>query len=63
MKTEADDILLTVSSAARHARRSEASIRQAERKGFLQAIRTETGMRLFKKSDVERFVQKLREHK
>jgi hypothetical protein len=52
MKVSTEDTLLTVSSAARLARKSEASIRQAESRGILPAIRTATGMRLFKTSDV-----------
>ena len=48
--------LHTLSSAARLAKKSEATIRQAEKTGKLPAIRTETGTRLFRASDVRAFV-------
>jgi hypothetical protein len=43
---------LTVSSAARLVEKCEATIREAERKGRLPAIRTGSGIRLFRASDV-----------
>jgi hypothetical protein len=47
---------LTLSSAARLAKRSEATMRQAEKRGKLRAVRTATGVRLFKAADVRAFV-------
>jgi len=46
----------TLSSAARLAEFSESTIRQAEIAGKLPAIRTATGVRLFKASDIRAFV-------
>jgi hypothetical protein len=52
MKATDDETFLTVSSAARLAKRSEACIRLAEKKGTLPALRTATGARLFRECDV-----------
>jgi len=59
---ETDETFLTLSSAARAAKLSEATIRQAEIAGKLPAIRTETGTRLFKPSDVRAFVSARKAH-
>jgi len=59
---ETDEEFLTLSSAARVAKRSEATIRQWEIAGKLPAIRTETGTRLFKASDVRAFVSAQKAH-
>jgi hypothetical protein len=53
---ENEEQFLTLSSAARLAMKSEATIRQAEKRGKLPASRTSTGIRLFKASDVRAFV-------
>jgi hypothetical protein len=59
MKNDHDESLLTLSSAARLAKKSEATIRQAEKHGRLPALRTATGVRLFKPSDVRAFAERL----
>ena len=50
---------LTLSSVARLAEKSEATIRQAAKHGKLPAIRTASGIRLFRRSDVEKFTAEL----
>lgn len=47
-----DDILHTVSSAARLVGVADNTIRSWERRGWLTAIRTATGVRLFTAADV-----------
>lgn len=51
--------LLTTSDAARALRRSVESVREYERTGRLPAIRTQSGVRLFKLSDVEQLAADL----
>ena len=53
--------LLTVSSAARLAGKSEGAIRYAAETGKLPVIRTTNGQRLFRESDVREFVNKRNE--
>ncbi len=50
-----DERPLTTSSAARLAKVSEAAVRFAERTGKLPATKTESGLRLFERRDVERW--------
>jgi excisionase family DNA binding protein len=45
---------LTISTAARILGVAESTVRQMERRGRLPAIRTETGVRLFRRGDCER---------
>ena len=56
--TNMNDNLLTVSSAARLAGKSEAAIRYAATTGKLPVIRTTNGQRLFRESDVRDFLNK-----
>jgi excisionase family DNA binding protein len=46
---------LTVNAAAKLLDVSDATVRLYERQGRLPALRTSSGIRLFKKDDVERF--------
>ncbi len=55
-----DEPLLMTSAAARLARASEAAVRAAERSGKLPAVKTESGVRLFSRQDVERWAQERR---
>jgi DNA-binding transcriptional MerR regulator len=48
------DAPMTVSTAARVLRVSEASVKAFERRGLLPATRTESGVRLFAPRDVQR---------
>lgn len=49
--------LLTVADAARLLGVVPATVRQMERNGRLPALRTESGIRLFRRQDVERLVE------
>ena len=51
--------LFTASAAARFLGRSAESIRAYERAGKLPAIRTTTGVRLFRRDDLERLARQL----
>ena len=53
--------LLTVGAAARLAEVSADTIRSWERDGRLSATRTTTGIRLFRRKDVERIVLRRRD--
>jgi DNA-binding transcriptional MerR regulator len=53
-----EEKLLTVSSAARLMGKSEAAVRYAAATGKLQVLRTSTGQRLFRESDVRDFLNK-----
>ena len=57
MPTTTPSNLLTTSAAARILDLTSESVRQYERQGKLPAIRTESGMRLFQRADVERFAK------
>jgi len=48
--------LMTTSEVARRAGVSGAAVNQWERKGKLPAEKTETGQRIFRREDVERFL-------
>jgi DNA-binding transcriptional MerR regulator len=50
---------LTTSDTARILNRAAATVLYYERTGRLKAIRTQNGIRLFERSDVERLAQKL----
>jgi len=50
---------LTISDAARILNRAAATVLYYERTGRPKAIRTQNGIRLFERSDVERLAQKL----
>ncbi len=52
--------LLTTSGAARLLELSSESVRAYERAGKLPATRTESGMRLFRRADVERLAAERR---
>jgi excisionase family DNA binding protein len=52
---------LTVSAAANALGISSQTIRGWERRGFLRALKTENGTRIFLRSEVERMAQRLRE--
>jgi excisionase family DNA binding protein len=52
--------LLTTADAARILNRSVDRVRDYEREGKLAAIKTRSGQRLFKSSDVERLADQLR---
>lgn len=54
------DELLTTSEVARSLNRSVDSIRKYERDGKLPALKTRSGQRLFKSSDVKSFAARLR---
>ena len=53
-----EEILLTASAAAREIRKSEGMVRIYAASGKLPCIRTSTGVRLFRKSDLEKFINK-----
>jgi hypothetical protein len=53
-----DDNLFTSSAAARFIRKSEGTVRSYVTTGKLPCIRTSTGVRLFRKSDLEKFISK-----
>jgi excisionase family DNA binding protein len=57
------DQLLTTSDAARVLNRSVDRVRDYEREGRLAALKTRSGQRLFKASDVERLANELRVQK
>jgi excisionase family DNA binding protein len=59
MNTE-NDLPLTVSSAARVAGVSDATIRSWANRGWLRTERTATGLRLFERRDVERVADERR---
>ena len=50
---------LTTSDTARMLKRAAATVLYYERTGRLKAIRTQNGIRLFERSDVEKLAQKL----
>jgi DNA-binding transcriptional MerR regulator len=50
---------LTTSDTARMLKRAAATVLYYERTGRLKAIRTEGGMRLFERADVERLARQL----
>ena len=50
--------LFTPSAAARFIRKSEGSVRAYAASGKLPCIRTSTGIRLFQKADLEKFIRK-----
>jgi DNA-binding transcriptional MerR regulator len=50
---------LTTSDTARILNRAAATVLYYERTGRLKAIRTQNGIRLFERADVERLAQKL----
>ncbi len=53
--------VLTVGAAARQLERSEATVRQYEKRGLLRAVgRTSAGARLFDPADVARLAAELR---
>ena len=52
------DIFLTPSAAARLIGKGEAMVRIYADSGRLPCIRTSTGMRLFRQSDLEKFINK-----
>ena len=54
-----DDTLLTATDASRILNRSAVAVRGYEKDGKLPAVRTASGVRLFKKSDVEAFAARL----
>jgi DNA-binding transcriptional MerR regulator len=54
------DNLLTVFAVAQILNRSPSTIRKYEGEGKLKAVRTSAGARLFRRSVVERFIQKQR---
>ncbi|MEP7307329.1 MAG: MerR family transcriptional regulator [Acidobacteriota bacterium] len=45
--------LITTSAVARALQRSEGTVRNLERRGILTAVRTESGIRLFDRGQVE----------
>jgi excisionase family DNA binding protein len=47
--------LLTVGESARLLGRSPESVREYEKRGLLSALKTQGGMRLFRREDVENF--------
>jgi hypothetical protein len=49
---------MTVSAVARLAKKSEGWVRQVEMRGKLPALRTSTGQRIFRESDVIAFLKK-----
>ena len=51
------DKLLTVGDVARRLQVMPDTVRELERRGRLRALRTEGGVRLFRKADIERFAQ------
>ncbi len=51
------DRLLTVGDVARRLQVMPDTVRELERRGRLKAIRTEGGVRLFRKADVEEFAR------
>lgn len=55
-----DETLLTATDASRILNRSAVAVRGYENAGKLPAVKTLSGVRLFKKSDVEAFAVKLR---
>jgi len=50
---------LTTSDTARILNRAAATVLYYERTGRLKAVRTQNGIRLFERADVERLAQKL----
>jgi excisionase family DNA binding protein len=52
--------LLTVSEAARELSKCTDTVREWARRGRLPVIRTEGGLRLFRREDVERIAQEMR---
>ena len=54
---------LTTSDTARILNRAGATVLYYERTGQLKAIRTQGGMRLFERSDVERLARQLQNRK
>jgi helix-turn-helix protein len=50
--------LFTPSAAARFIRKSEGSMRVYAASGKLPCIRTSTGLRLFRRADLEKFISK-----
>jgi DNA-binding transcriptional MerR regulator len=54
--TDSDEVM-TTGAASRLLERSESTVRKYEREGLLQAIRSNTNIRLFKRADVERLRQ------
>jgi len=53
-----EDELFTPSAAARFIRKSEGMVRNYAATGKLPCTRTSTGLRLFRKSDLEKFIGK-----
>ncbi len=51
--------LMTVGETARRLQKCSETIRAWERRGWLPAVRTESGMRLFRREDVDRMVDEL----
>lgn len=54
-----DEVPLTTGDVAKRLNRSTDRIRQLERQGKLPAHKTQSGQRLFKASDVDRFAKEL----
>lgn len=52
-----DQDWLTVADVSRRLNLMPDTVRELERRGRLKAIRTEGGVRLFRKSDVEQFAR------
>jgi hypothetical protein len=52
------EVLFTPSAAARFVGKSEATVRYAVTTGKLPCVRTTTGVRLFRQSDLEDFARK-----
>lgn len=56
-----EDELLTPSAAARMLLKSEGSVLLYATNGQLPCVRTTTGMRLFRRADLEKFIRDTRE--
>ena len=52
--------LLTVSEAARELSKCSETVREWARRGRLPVIRTEGGLRIFRREDVEQMAQQIR---